>query len=609
MSSTVSNHEAGHPLGSCLSDASCEMSDANSKSDDTCAHLLLTVLGTKPKPARYSLGGREAEGQVAPVALFDLLPESDRPDRVLAICTPEAEKESGEVLKEGLDGRCQVELIRVSAGCLQEEIDEFMKEVVEAIPPETETITVDITHGFRHFVFLIYSAVLFITTLRPDVRLRGAYYGLLSQDDVSPFLDLHPLLKLPRWLHAISTLTDTGSARPMAEILRDGQVGQLPRRIADALDRFSDAYLSGLPLELGRYASDIRELHLKQLHSMLTRKHRLPLAEELIRKIEEELRPLAIEGVTKFGDGWKGRFPLGEGELEREARLVDNLLDRGHVGMALHLMREWVVSWVICQKGDNDRWLDHDPVRGTANRLLGALKAVRYDKDLRDILTEEQSDLGKFWHCLTELRNGYAHNGMRPQVLIGNKAAEANLDWIRSYWNETLKRLPSIPLALGKSPGRLILVSPIGKSVGVLFSAFKACMKCFGEPSLCLAICSPATVARIREVADQAGYQGEIEEMLLENPHRDVDGIERLKNESRKHLLGAERVVVNVTGGTTLMGLAAEAVAANAFHRLAIPVCRFGLIDRRSPDEQKDDPYQEGETFWIDCSENRISED
>ena len=62
----------------------------------------------------------------------------------------------------------------------------------------------------------------------------------------------------------------------------------------------------------------------------------------------------------------------------------------------------------------------------------------------------------------------------------------------------------------------------------------------------------------------------------------------------------AEEVLVNVTGGTTLMGLAAEALA-NAARDLARPaVRRFGPADRRPPAEPDADPYRVGEPFWLD---------
>ena len=51
-------------------------------------HVLLTVLGLDPKVATYDLGGEQAESRLAPVALYELLSEEDRPHRVLALCTP-----------------------------------------------------------------------------------------------------------------------------------------------------------------------------------------------------------------------------------------------------------------------------------------------------------------------------------------------------------------------------------------------------------------------------------------------------------------------------------------------------------------------------------------
>ena len=69
------------------------------------AHVLLTVLGTNPKLARYTLGGRETEVQ--------LVPDVERPDRVPAICTPEAKRESWPLLGQALDGRCKVEAVNL----------------------------------------------------------------------------------------------------------------------------------------------------------------------------------------------------------------------------------------------------------------------------------------------------------------------------------------------------------------------------------------------------------------------------------------------------------------------------------------------------------------
>jgi hypothetical protein len=61
----------------------------------------------------------------------------------------------------------------------------------------------------------------------------------------------------------------------------------------------------------------------------------------------------------------------------------------------------------------------------------------------------------------------------------------------------------------------------------------------------------------------------------------------------------AQEVTINLTGGTTIMGLAISAIA-NEAQRLARDVRRFGLVDRRPPNEQDADPYRAGDVFWLD---------
>ena len=179
-------------------------------------HLLLTVLGRNPTPARYTLGDAESEARLAPIALFELLTEQDRPDRILALCTPEAKRDSWPLLEDALSIRCSVEAVDVPSGDRQSDIDTFLETVTGAIDGHVD-LSVDVTHGFRHFSFLTYVSVLYLAVLR-GVKVRGAYYGLLNRDAPSAFLDLRPLLELPRWVHALGVLRETGSTLPMARI-------------------------------------------------------------------------------------------------------------------------------------------------------------------------------------------------------------------------------------------------------------------------------------------------------------------------------------------------------------------------------------------------------
>ena len=562
-------------------------------------HVLLTVLGRKPRPARYTLDDREIESQLAPVALFDLLPEEERPDRLLAVCTPEAKQEGWPLLEQALKGRCQVERIDVPSGETREDIAAYLKEVAGAISGDVE-LTVDVTHGFRHFSFLIYIVVFYLNALR-NVRVRGAWYGLLKSEHPSPFLDLRPLLDLPDWIYALRVLHDTGSARPMAEVIRGETPNQSEKEIARDLSRLSESYLSGLPIELGRYAYDLRR-SLKPLRRTLAHSHRLPLSQELADRFDETLERLALNDLSP-GSGWKGRVVLSGDELERQARIVDDLLERGSLASALGLMNEWTVSWIVLRLDHESDWLDFKRVRRKAAGLLGAIGVVGKDPDLRHCLTKEQRSLGEFWRRLTQLRNAYHHHGMRKGALIGEKQTSQEYAAICKYWKETLRHRPNFSLSLGGSSGGRVLVSPVGKRPGVLFSAFRACDEDGdGTLSLCLAVCSRESEGGIAEAAGRADYKGSVECFRFEDPYGGLGEIEALVKAARHRLIGADEVLVNVTGGTTLMGLAAEKLA-NAARDLACPtVRRFGLVDRRPPTEQDVEPYRVGEPFWLDCA-------
>ena len=570
----------------------------STRENRTREHLLLTVLGRNPRPARYTLGEREIEARLAPIALFELLPEEDRPDRMLALCTPEAKHDSWLLLEDALDTRCSIEAVEVPSGDTQPDIDTFLEAVTGAVAGRVD-LTVDVTHGFRHFSFLTYISVLYLAALR-GVRIRGAYYGMLNQDSPSPFLDLRPLLELPRWVHALEVLREAGSTLPMARILEDGPSSQPARDNARDLMHLSEAYLSGLPLELGWQARNVREHRRKPLRKLLRDDHHLPLADKVVEQIAAILAPFALDG-SPAGAGWKKQIGISRLELERQARMIDGLLARDSYATALRLMREWVVSWVIFRRAPDDDWLDRD-ARSAAEGLLHAIKAIGSDRDLRDALTGEQRALGRLWADLAEVRNAYAHHGMRGDDLVRDEKLKSTRGRVLEFWKDTLRSCPDFPLSLGESSGGRVLVSPIGLRPGVLFSALHAC-RSHGdgsEPALCLVVCSRETEGTIAEVFKRAEFGGKVEPLLLEDAFGGgAARIKRLADDARGHFIGAAEVLVNVTGGTTLMGLAAEELAATA-RSLACPVRRFGLIDRRAPERQDADPYRTGEPFWLD---------
>ena len=571
---------------------------SRSGSSTSPAKVLLTVLGLCPKPASYAFGTPVevvVEAPLAPAALFDLMPAEERPDLLLAVCTDRAAQDSWPLLESALGGRCELQSVHVTAGETQEDVTAFLETVTAAVPEDVD-LTVDVTHGFRHFSFLTYVAVLYLNALR-RVRVQGAYYGLLSGGRTVRFLDLRPLLILPDWIHALRVFRETGSAEQMATSLPDTAKCESFRR---DLSRMSQAFLSGLPLELGIQSNKVLG-SLKPLKRALRSELELPLSEELVNRLVSTVERFTLRNSSDVSIR-KGAIALSEDELKRQARLIDDLLNHGNLGAALGLMNEWTISWVVLRKGWYDEWLNLKRARDKARGFLGAVKAVvENDAELRLRLSSEVISLGRFWSKLSGLRNAYHHHGMRKRDLVGRSGAKTEVDQICKYWDGTLRDVPNFPLSLGGSSGGRVLVSPIGKRPGVLFSALHACRASGGLPDICLVICSTESEVGIEEAVGKSEYEGEIASLRFEDPHCGIHEVNRLEAAGRPWLLGAEDVLINVTGGTTLIGLAAEQLA-NVARDLACPsVRRFGLIDRRSPAEQDAEPYVIGEPFWLDC--------
>ena len=183
--------------------------------------VLLTILGVDPKPAEYARGEERQIARLAPVALFGLLPPAERPEVVVALCTEQARLKTLPELEAALSGKAEVLSADIPSGADAQDVDRFLRAMVTACEKHADSaVAVDVTHGYRHFSFLMYTGALYLAALG-RVTIDAIYYALLNaQPQLSPFFDLTPLPELPRWVHAIETLRETGSAKVVAKLLR-----------------------------------------------------------------------------------------------------------------------------------------------------------------------------------------------------------------------------------------------------------------------------------------------------------------------------------------------------------------------------------------------------
>lgn len=359
-------------------------------------------------------------------------------------------------------------------------------------------------------------------------------------------------------------------------------------RSSETTRRVDVAHSAGLPLELG---IEIGKLSPKGLQKDL-RAEKVPLSVRLRDLVCESLDDFGLDDPAKL----KKEILLTKAELRRQHSLASRLLKQGHYVAAFELMNEWISTWFICQTGVGDSdWLNKD-VRQQANWKLTTLQKISNDAKLAgEMLSEEQRELGCFLEKLSVVRNGLAHSGMRPQNMIDPLTKD--VEWLSERWDRLPDQIETLNLdPLACAAAGTVLVTPLGKQPGVLFSALRLCEP---KPDSCIVICSEETARNAGEAAERAGFEEELITAVMSDPYGGTEEIDDLAVGAQRRILGAEQVRVNVTGGTTVMGIAAERFARLA-RDYARPTRRFALLDKRSGEEQRAAPFVEGEILWLD---------
>jgi len=570
-------------------------------------HILLTALGREQRSTVYALHGRSVEEPLAPLALLRLLPPDAKPNRVLALCTEGAKQATWGTFANGVRQTLHIEAERVDIpdGTTTAEIREIVEKAAEKFPEGAE-LTLDVTHGLRHFPFVAYALALYLTSLR-GIQLRGAYYGMLDvfardSNEPRPILDLRPLLELPEWFHAVRVFRETGSTAPLgdlvsrlaavlrAEAQSTGNKPELHRlagsaqSVSQQLDRFAFAYEAALPVELGKAATLLSE-SLQHLPPEIP--HRLPLAGGIIAFVRAALDSVVFSTPLSWKGEWKKRLKIDAQELARQATVIDRYFEREQLPLAAGLLREWVISWVLYQQGNPTAWWARaDRVR--AEHQLGAIKAAAAS-DFNIHLSDEQLSWAQFWSDVLELRNALHHHGMREHAL---ETPPQTVERIKEFWARLKKNAVQLP-SLGGGKGRL-LITAIGNRPGVLYSALAA-----APPDRLLVICSKQSAPMIGEATQRAGFGGPTSRILVNDPHGGFDEFNRVRVEATQILFEADDITANLTGGTTLMGLMVQQLVefGSRFNR---PYRRLALIDRRPPAVQDAEPWVQSTFYWLD---------
>ena len=400
---------------------------------------LLTFVGTnRYETTTYVWQNLRCETKFVAEALTSWLSA----DKVVVFLTRDAfEHENWEQLSQLLRGM-EVQTVSIPDGRTEQEIWEIFEAVVSSVEQGDE-IAIDVTHAFRSLPMVLVAVAAFLRTVKA-VRVRHIFYGCYMKDEPeSPVIDLNLLLELLDWMEATRRFKETGDARWIGEKLRSTQdrlrreqKGE-PRELKKAGERLitlSQALQLARPIEAAEAARQLRNLLPTASSEIDTWAKPFSL---LIEDIKAQVEQLAYENTDT----------LDSQHLEKQLQFIEQLQRYGLVTQATQMAREWVVNWAIWySKGKVDLpsgdWLDKD-VRDEIERVLNSGFADKQEPKPAEWLKncEVTSILRKLWPALPDLRNDFAHCGMRKQPRRAedlDNQAQRLLPHLRDLWQKSL---------------------------------------------------------------------------------------------------------------------------------------------------------------------------
>lgn len=548
------------------------------------AHLLATLGTGAYELARWRLDGRTHQTRYAPIATAALRDLAG----VTVLLTDEAREKHWDAFREEIGALgIEVRAERIPAGRSEAEIWEVFSTVDRALRSAGE-IVLDVTHSFRSLPLVLLGSLTYLAAL-DHVRASGVYYGAWEarDGDEAPLFDLSPLLGLVQWSFGARAFRETGNARWLARLVRDTKAvlfrdqGPAPAlgRLEAALQDLGWAIPAGLPLETGMHA----RAALNALGRVETDRPEWAPLRSLLGSLRDALAAIALASPVDE----KSAIALEPAELARQLRIAHLYHQWGMDDRALLLLREWIISRSLLATGRRGRWLDYGGERRPTERSIIAL-IERHRLPGRE-RAPGGSPLSSLWDRIASRRNRVAHAGMvREQV-------DPSRDIVKSLISECEALAEADSAWSTARPGatRRLLVTPLGRAPGVLFTALSS-----RTPDAALVVTSREARPAIDEACARAGWSGTSHVFEVADAYACFGDTAKLVDWARPHLLEALEVDVNITGGTTAMQYLAERVAGEAT-RLGVPCQRIALIDRREPEAQRREPYVVGDVVTL----------
>ena len=536
---------------------------------------ILTFLGTgRYEESTIHIDELEFRERVFPLALIRYY-KMQKPDEELSVfffLTSEARDnknwveytlpslEAEQVRYEALEIPKDIETLEKTLGLIKEMI---------GVLSEGDEVVLDVTHCFRDIPLTASVVALYLKEVL-DVKITILYGRFDSVKNETHCTDLTFVTQLVEWIYAARVFKEYGYSNELGAL-----ADQRNRRIYKTANLSKKPkYLASMRLPL-QYLTDalrlgsIRSIRESVRKFLVTFEKESTLSQEIHEYVPElELLMPSIIQRYKMVDTGASSFVLDEREIATERELMKFYLDTRDIGMALRLAREYMINIALYKEGLANFVFDRDK-REEISRFLGETDSLR------------------------KARNHIAHFGFNDSNNLTDvntieqhlrKLIDTDID---ELYNEMMKNKQDLEAS------SYAVVSSLGLTEGALYTILN-----HYNPNLLIVVTSKEGAKILPSILEKTQFKGECHVVNVEDPYTGKEEIARVSKEVTGYLENTRKVVINLTGGTTLLNYMLLKVGDEARHGKTIKTVL--AVDKRSYEEQKVNPYVVGEVVELD---------
>ena len=536
---------------------------------------ILTFLGTgRYEESTIHIDELEFRERVFPLALIRYY-KMQKPDEELSVfffLTSEARDnknwveytlpslEAEQVRYEALEIPKDIETLDKTLGLIKEMI---------GVLSEGDEVVLDVTHCFRDIPLTASVVALYLKEVL-DVKITILYGKFDSVKNETHCTDLTFVTQLVEWIYAARVFKEYGYSNELGAL-----ADQRNRRIYKTANLSKKPkYLASMRLPL-QYLTDA--LRLGSIRSIRESVRRFLVAFEKESTLNQEiheyvpelelLMPSIIQRY-KMVDTGASSFVLDEREIATERELMKFYLDTRDIGMALRLAREYMINILLYKEGLANFVFDRDK-REEISRFLGETDSLR------------------------KARNHIAHFGFNDSNNLTDvntieqhlrKLIDTDID---ELYNEMMKNKQDLEAS------SYAVVSSLGLTEGALYTILN-----HYNPNLLIVVTSKEGAKILPNILEKTQFKGECHVVNVQDPYTGKEEIARVSKEVTGYLENTRKVVINLTGGTTLLNYMLLKVGDEARHGKTIKTVL--AVDKRPYEEQKVNPYVVGEVVELD---------